>query len=145
MNTKLTAEQQENLVALIHTLRGNEYRQTTNKLRDIATDCFCVHGVACDLYLKRTGNGRWQIGLPLTHYQEFWLDNNASSTAMLFTVAMYYGLDQVITQAMMKSNDTLKKSFSEIADMLEENWLQKDNLEFFENLQKQPNYSCKSV
>jgi hypothetical protein len=43
---------------LITALRSGEYRQGTGRLR--RGDAFCCLGVACDLYAKATGLGKWE-------------------------------------------------------------------------------------
>jgi len=46
--------------AWVKALRSGEYKQTQGNLQ--ARGGFCCLGVACDLYAKETGLGRWEKG-----------------------------------------------------------------------------------
>lgn len=51
-------EARERQTLLTTTLRSGEYTQGRNRLR--THDCFCCLGVACDIYMKQTGQGEWK-------------------------------------------------------------------------------------
>lgn len=92
----------------IKALRSGEYKQAKNELRSLGgTDGevlgYCCLGVLCDI-----ANVRWK-GSNCTYGS---CDLNRKGQA-------YFGLDAVKTGELIHLNDTLKKSFKQIANHIE--------------------------
>lgn len=54
---QLTDQQKENIKLWLAALRSGEYKQATGVLNN--GNGFCCLGVACDVYAKQTGKGKW--------------------------------------------------------------------------------------
>ena len=49
----------ENATKWVAALKSNEFEQGRFRLRRQDTECYCVMGVACELYRRETGRGEW--------------------------------------------------------------------------------------
>ena len=67
-------------------LRSGEFEQNTGALR--VNDKYCCLGVACELYRRETGEGRW------TTEDYFWIDGEARNDLLPARVAKYFGVDR---------------------------------------------------
>jgi len=56
----------------IKALRSGKYKQTTGKLKSIES-AYCCLGVLCDIYIEKTGIGKWKEN---THHNSFDFDDN---------------------------------------------------------------------
>lgn len=124
--------------ALIAALRGGEYEQGRRRLR--RGDAFCCLGVACDLYKKETGVGAWQPVLPKStepheerayrfaspgtdgdaaylppYVKEYFGFHNGSGSTLYVDSPADHEL------GLANLNDHGGKTFTEIADVIEEN------------------------
>lgn len=99
-------------------LRSGEYQQGTDQLR--RDNNFCCLGVLCDLHSKETNN-EWEVN---SYYGKLgFLPGNVMSWAGL---KYEYG-DEVINEtgdgfkhrSLSQLNDSLKFSFTQIADIIE--------------------------
>ena len=102
---------------LIQALRSGEYKQAQFSLR--CEDSFCCMGVACDVYHKETGKGRW-VGNCFT------VGGIIRSLAMPEPVQDFFDFKSedpdVCGKALSYLNDHDGKSFEEIADLLEKHY-----------------------
>lgn len=111
----------------LEALRSGEYKQTKENLRD--GNGFCCLGVLCDLHAKERGTnwvrlidfyelyGEMQL-LPLSVQEWAGLDNDMGGM-----VDFEYEKDGVVyvkSESLPEINDTWKKDFNEIADLIEE-------------------------
>lgn len=109
----------ERVTRWIHALRSGEYKQAREYLR--SGDRFCCLGVACDIYAKDTGDGKWSDG------GLFKAHNGEQRSFQLIppSVKDYFGLnyhpgdDTDLAPTLMLMNDVKNKTFGEIADYLE--------------------------
>ena len=100
----------DNAKKLIKALRSGKYSQAIRQLRK--KNGFCCLGVACDIYSKETGSGKWYNNsfldhlqtLPLVVMEWFGFKNNAGS----------YDDAKTLTEL----NDS-GVSFKKIADIIE--------------------------
>lgn len=104
------------MVLWVNALRSGEYKQGRNRLKtdflDDRDSLFCCLGVLCDLHAKETGN-KWQNGsylgdakgLPIEVRKWAGLKNRGTASKHISLVYL---------------NDNFK-SFSQIADYIEEN------------------------
>lgn len=83
----------ENAKRWVAALRSGEYKQVCSYLR--TSDGFCCMGVACDIYAKETGRGKWE---PRNDWQEFQLDSDelalTSETELPHQVRRWLGLQE---------------------------------------------------
>lgn len=110
-------------------LRSGEYQQARGALR--TPTGYCCLGVACDLYMKQTGDGRWEnwTGASLSH-QIFSASGEGHETEPPTAVRNWLGLsgdigqytewqdDGKVDTALTEKND-MGATFSEIADIIE--------------------------
>jgi hypothetical protein len=102
-------------------LTSGEFKQHTRELRKQATNEMCCMGVACVVYQRETGKGRWNRG-------EFIVDGHFSSAKMPKPVADYFGFrsgdpglpvssegESVIAS---RCNDDFEFSFEKIARLI---------------------------
>lgn len=110
----------------IETLLSGEYEQGYHQLR--SGDTFCCLGVACDIYKKETGEGRW------TETGTFYPGESGSksSTTLPVKVREWFGLednDPLITKESPGCGMTLSdlnddyNDFNEIASYIEAEYL----------------------
>lgn len=103
---------------LVKALRSGKYNQTQGALR--LSDGFCCLGVACDVYRKR---GRWRAMDGLHRKMFLGAQNDLPLEAM-----RWFGFEQtnpVICEdrTTLASENDAGKSFNEIADLIEDNFL----------------------
>ncbi len=125
----LTEPQQKFLEAL----RSDEFTQTTNRLKDRVTGGMCCLGVACEVYRRETGRGRW-IAFGLYGADSFMVEGETAINFMPSYVASWLGLREhearkdpaigrqpggVVIYASY-ANDELDWNFSKIADGFQE-------------------------
>lgn len=107
-------------------LRSGEYLRGKGRLKYIgitsANDRYCCLGVLCELYKKETGRVKWING-----------GRDLEITSMLEDHSKYHSYipDEIIDdlnlldlkemEVLVKMNDSLNKSFVEIADYIEQN------------------------
>ena len=105
---------------LVEALRSGKYKQTGNCLRDEKS--YCCLGVACDIYRKETGKGRWRsLGSPRE------LKSFQGSTGYLPDKVMeWFGFP--IREGFESDNVSLARrndaghSFQSIADLIEKHY-----------------------
>lgn len=124
----------ENIKLLVEALRSGKYQKAKGKLR--VRDCFCVKGVACELYRLNTGIGKWEGSDFIIRDNKYTWDDDIDWPN---DVAKWYGLkrnckvklsdfgDEEFEQQIEYLNDDLNLSFNEIANIIESNFLLKDN------------------
>jgi hypothetical protein len=121
------AEQKDRLRLWVEALRSGNYAQTMHKLRD--DDGFCCLGVMCDVFMRETGQGKWED----TAYRlVFELDSVAKESLPQAQVLEWFGFFEAYTELptdaglcnieFVTLNDDLKLSFGQIADLIEWNW-----------------------
>jgi hypothetical protein len=111
-------------------LRSGEYSQATGMLRKSKDDsfCFCALGVLADLAIKTGGVGEWTYlpGYGWAHRVET-VDSDGipdwdETVAVPAPKAMEWAdMPYTVAEGIWFLNDGEKKSFSEIADYIEEN------------------------
>jgi hypothetical protein len=102
-------------------LRSGEYLQAYSKLRSGAR--YCCLGVLCDLYAKDTGRGSWigdHFAVNTVHYN-LALPREVQSWAEVHNGVIDCGTDTGFGEKVWACtlNDMHKKSFAEIADIVE--------------------------
>lgn len=107
-----------NVDKLITALRSGEYKQTRHRLKD--SEGYCCLGVGCDIYAKDNQDGKWTTVDNFTGSVTFQTKNLISAINMNFAVKNWFGINDEQEEKLMEMNDILRKSFSEIADYLEE-------------------------
>jgi hypothetical protein len=99
---------------LVEALRGDEYKQTFGRLKSDITNCFCVMGVLCDIYVKEV--------------KAEWYDVVPDNCSVPKEVQLWAGFEddsgpKVTIDGrndwLMAFNDTDGKSFNEMADAIE--------------------------
>jgi hypothetical protein len=122
--TDWTADQQkEHRKLWIEALRSGEYEQTHGKLK--LGNSFCCLGVACDLYAKQFPEAVWHDNkfMPNKHqymtYSGFSLPNVVMDWLGLAASNGLYANPKKDTWGLIDDNDDDKKSFLEIADIIE--------------------------
>ena len=117
-----------NMLLWVEELRSGRYRQGTGRLRD-TDNKFCCLGVACDLFFRTTGKGRWVPQLETSSFT-FMVDDNGSDVALPKGVRDWLGLasasggmkqrihNGVTRQSLTNINDD-GVSFDEIANIIE--------------------------
>lgn len=107
---------------LVDTLRSEKYTQISWKLRDYEKGRCCL-GVACEVYKRRTGKGRWR--------RQVFTAGDSSGSVMPLGVFKYFGFesanpifkDDTIQASASAVNDGLRFSFAEIGDLIETRYL----------------------
>jgi len=113
----------ENAKKWVKALRSGKYKQGKNSLRVDGT--YCCLGVACDLYAKETGLGKWEF------YEDvclgFLIGSNLEETTLPHEVKKWLGLRDCCglfikdgkTDYLTELNDARDYTFKEIADLVE--------------------------
>ncbi len=124
----LTEEQKDHVRKLVEALRSGRYEQGRGRLRE--GDCYCCLGVACNVYQAETGEGAWSIRNAGTSVGGWYFDTGGSINGFALTdeVAHWYGLDvnptfNNLNTTAIGLNDSYRKSFTEIADAFEAEYL----------------------
>ena len=114
-------EQKKNRAKWVAALRSGEYKQCRESLK--RGNCFCVNGVAVEVFRRETGIGKWE--------EDFFIlsDKESNGFTLPATIVEFYGLtDNVgtfisnyIECSLMDLNDYDKKSFQWLADFIESN------------------------
>ena len=125
----------ENAEKWVAALRSGDYDQTKSFLRD--DKGFCCLGVACDLYRKDTGDGKWKrkwMLLKSKHYYGFSFGSrNAKGeqvSGLPVPVSQWLGVGNALgnydplptgngKMASLSMRNDSGNSFSEIADIIE--------------------------
>ena len=123
----------ENAKKWVAALRSGEYKKTKHRLRD--EKGFCCLGVACDVYAKETGEGKWK-----KHFARFLFELDTQSTTDLpYVVMAWLGLSDnsgrypegrlglvrakgpflASTDTSLSIENDTGMGFSEIADVIE--------------------------
>jgi len=102
-------------------LMSGKYAQVKGGLR--RGDSFCCLGVACDLYAKDTGDGKWYKRNQHIRVYEFWskdceYDHEGDTETPPDIVRAYYGLDTLEQDDLITANDVLDLNFTEIAQLI---------------------------
>jgi len=110
----------------LEALRSGEYKQTSETLRD--ENGFCCLGVLCDIHAKERGTnwvklvdiyelyGEIQL-LPLSVQEWAGLDNDMGG--LVDFDCEKDGVMYVKSESLPEINDTWRKNFNEIADLIE--------------------------
>lgn len=100
----------------VNALRSGEYKKGRNRLKtdflDDRDSLFCCLGVLCDLHAKETGN-EWEHG--------FYLGDGAGLPREVREWAGLENKNQHMCAKLTFINDNSYKSFSQIANYIEEN------------------------
>ena len=112
----------ENARKWVGALRSGDYEQTKNFLHD--KKGFCCLGVACDLYAKETGKGKWNEDSSI--YVFGLRDGTMESTVLPWSVKQWLGLVDCegrmlrVVESLTAANDEGDgKSFVEISEIIE--------------------------
>lgn len=100
---------QDKIKLLTDALRSGEYKQHFGNLR--RDDRFCILGVACDIYAKKTGKAYWTKN-------NFQSVNGTSFVSMPYCVNRWFDFKSV-SSTLMKLNDNEKLTFEQLADFID--------------------------
>ena len=127
----LSEAQRDRIALLVRVLRSGEYKQGRKALRR-RTGGFCCLGVACDVYLRSTGDGEWE---ECSMNYQFRAGTGVGSQSYIpDAVRDWFGfpitdpivvLDRVETN-LTHANDFYFKNFEEIAAAIEETYLREE-------------------
>ena len=126
----------ENSRKLVEALRSGEYQQTKYRLRD--ENGFCCLGVACDVYAKETGKGKWHTGSSDYYFKIDEDEYEEDGSRLPYSVQIWLGFSSVrggrslknkslgnfvmpyggYSSSLTRLNDS-GSTFSEIADIIE--------------------------
>lgn len=103
----------------LEALRSGKYEQGKKHLRSNGTDQFCCLGVLCDLHQKETGELDWREPNQFFPYIVYGNDGSTAYPPDVVDIwsEFYFASGMTIVSGMNDSG----KSFSEIADWIEEN------------------------
>ncbi len=113
----------------IAALRSGEYQQGTTGLKD--KNNYCCLGVLCDLYVKETGKARWEENTPELMSEAFISLTSEETEFLPLEVVKWSGLEKEDPYVFYKDgynslvilNDVEKLSFTEIANLIEKEYL----------------------
>jgi len=107
---------------LTDALRSGEYKQTKQRLRN--DEGFCCLGVACDIYMKETGDGEW-VKMALGSSQKFMIGEVGSMTSLPKPVAEWFGIQGLgyynSSEPHLAQLNDKGRSFQEIATFIDTN------------------------
>lgn len=112
----------ENAQKLVAALRSGEFHQTRGRLRD--DNGHCCLGVACEVYLRETGDGEWGKPRDATGLRYFYLDGHPDAAMLPVAVTDWLGFDNTTGAydgpgvSLMSLNDA-QAPFETIADVIE--------------------------
>ena len=95
-----------NLEKLISALESGQYEKGEKKLRQ--DDRYCAWGVACDLFMRETGRGRWeQVGYGVARFvlDEDRGDSRVETTSPPLEVEKWFGLEPGQAVKIIRWND----------------------------------------
>ncbi len=122
--TSLTLDCYHHLQDLVKALESGEYKQCYNRLR--VGDCYCVMGVACDLY----DSSRW-IDRCGTKFYSYKQDDDEYPEAYVANcpmyVAEYFGFTNPQLSMLTQLNDNYKYTFKEIAEWIKRNVIRSES------------------
>jgi len=112
----------ERLKLLTAALRSDTYTQGKDTLRNDGG--FCCLGVACDIYMKETGDGEWSEPLAFSKIgaRNFIAGEDSSTSLLPYRVADWYGIncagdyDSANHVAMLNDRGV---PFTQIADIID--------------------------
>ena len=115
---------------LLDALRSGEYEYGRGELRSIGTvssgdigECFCVFGVACDVFSKHTSTGKW-VELLEDEFtfecetDDYGLEDNSCYPPV--AVIDFFGITLDQQRHLMSYNDNNCASFFQMANKIEE-------------------------
>jgi len=109
---------QENVEKWVEALESGEFEQTQGALR--AGDSYCCLGVACEVYRRETGRGRW-IQVEYTDTREFLAEDSpfeeGSVAVMPGPVARYFNIESNPSLMYGSDDGKLKKSLYAAASL----------------------------
>lgn len=112
---------EDKMKLLVAALRSGEYMQGRDTLR--YGDNFCCLGVACEVYRKETGEGKWEKD---EDYTPFRVGEERQTADLPLAVRDWFGFSlrnpQTEEETLIRLNDTENQSFAAIADFIEKNW-----------------------
>lgn len=111
---------------LIDALLSGKYKQATGNLRD--SHGFCCLGVACDVYRKETGKGRWKKNGFGGEWEFLVKGEEPKSADLPDVVANWFGcannggmgVDTMGCVSSLMGHNDAGRSFEEIARMIKE-------------------------
>lgn len=124
----------------VKALRSGEYEQARGKLRvtrDSGDAFYCCLGVLCDLYRVQTGLGEWSVAESLAGNRHVYFSDTSipgwyctSASDLVTSVVNWAGCkshtgefrDEAGRRYLIELNDIEKKTFLEIADVIEKHW-----------------------
>lgn len=98
----------------VELLRSGKYIQATDRLK--TGNAYCCLGVLCDLYIKETGKGHWEVG----DHPSFILEEDELTIGLNGKLLKWVGMTNMEHNDCIKYNDTENLNFSQIADKIEE-------------------------
>jgi hypothetical protein len=111
----LPHEQKERIQKLIDACNDGTFQQTTGALR--LHDCFCISGLACEVYRQDTGKGEW-----LLPYEDgilpFKVGHDRGWICAPEEVLDYFGFTVCDEGYLQGLNDGDKYSFEQIATVI---------------------------
>jgi len=122
-----TTPNKENIEHWLAALRSGKYTQGRGCLRSIE-DKFCCLGVACDVYMTLTGEGKWAPSSYQPDTYVFTVDNEIMGSALPQKVKNFYGVSG--SNPLIKGgdnaiwlNDSKRVNFNQMADYIGETYL----------------------
>lgn len=109
------------VLAWIQALESGEFTQVTEHLRGAEDNCFCVWGVACELYRRKTGVGKWNLeGFQIG---ETWICEPPIIVCKFFGVQFEKLVKYDDQDEYLSGLNDAGYSFSEIAKLMRQQWL----------------------
>lgn len=115
-------------------LRSSEYKKGRGRLKDTRGQetTYCCLGVLCEIYLKETGNGKWEdTGLGLIRFVTGDSEDSTSGSILTPEVMAWSGIDTAhgtlpnrapegLHKLTFVNDSTDERSFDRIAEIIEE-------------------------
>ena len=96
--TLLAQVERDKIQLLVEALRSEQYEQTTHALargfKDASPTCFCVDGIACEVYRQHTGKGKWAFEYP----EDVLASDTQPSTISLRSYSLAWGSIRVVAR-----------------------------------------------
>lgn len=90
-------------------LRSGEYKQVKERLYDHKNNSYCCLGVLCEV-----------AGIPKNGGKEHFISNSSHHQMMTYELEEVFDINLRSVQVLAAMNDTGNKTFSEIADYIEQ-------------------------
>ena len=105
----------------IRALRSDKYKQTTSILRDGPGEGYCCLGVLCDI-IDPEGWGAESDDYDYEDYESKWTyKGDVEEDTLPVSLRKRLNIENQHVETLINMNDTENKSFTEIADWIQEN------------------------